>query len=415
MRRLLGAVLALLLVTACTDPSAAPTTTTTSSTSLPPPPGPGPEVQLVTEDYLRRELDLRMGRIWGTVIGEMLLGPVHRYPPQESITADDWDVHHSVVNHVAYPVARTMSGWFYDVTTLTFDLGGYDYDPDAGGVDVIDCHQLTPAGGSETTGEYETFDNSLSGRPLSVRKEFDVTESFSEAIRFAEDIEFSNGVTVTAGTETNGVSAELKTRFGISTSDTQSHSTSTKKSLSLDLTVPAKRIYAVTGGTDTTAVDCTVSIDAVGDWASIEVHAYLAGDLSWQTWCDRTPGNRANLCSLLEGDLMTGGDTNHATMTFNESDAIYRAALGYDVRCPQCAKLTYGSYGRASLAQLANPATRHISFAGIRHTTSSDNATYKIVDVTGHSTDCVAAVLGRPGTPVDEVEAELARCQSGQT
>ena len=302
---------------------------------------------------------------------------------------------------------------------MFFQLGGYDYDADSGRVDTVACHSLNS--GLQSTGEYQTFDNRLDPAPLDIKKQFTVTESSSSSIAFSENVELSNGTTITAGTDAANVSDTLSETFGVSKSSTKDTSTETAKSLELDLTVPAHASFAVAGGTHNSATDCQVHIDAVADWSSIKVslHAPVppgtSGDDTWDDICHAQPTTASNLCGVLRSggaDLVHGLDHHVATMTFSESDAIYRAALGYDVRCPNCGRLLFSSQAHAALAELALDATRHITFDGVRHSTSDDDATYQIIDVTSHSDACVSQVLGATTQPLSSISQRLDACDA---
>ena len=58
-------------------------------------------------------------------------------------------------------------------------------------------------------------------------------------------------------------------------------------------------------------------------------------------------------------------DNAGATLTFDQNDAIYRLAMGYDVRAPDAKYAQYSAAARANLAKIADPNTRWVAFDGL--------------------------------------------------
>ena len=96
------------------------------------------DVQLITEAFLRRQLDIKVTRDWALVIAEMFCGPTHKFPSRVLVSADKWaddrTVNFTVVLNDAPGVQRHFRG------KIVF--GGHDYDTGDGGVIEGKCHQL---------------------------------------------------------------------------------------------------------------------------------------------------------------------------------------------------------------------------------------------------------------------------------
>ena len=365
------------------------------------------DVQLITEPFLRRELDIKVTRDWALVIAEMFCGPTHKAPSRVLVEADKWNDDHTVnfvvVLNDAPGVQRHFKGCIV--------FGGPNYDTGDGGVLEGKCHKL-PGGGQESTGEYQTFDNTAGGEPMAVSKGFNVTESTSSSITVSESVEMSSGTTIEAGEGVAKVSAELSTTFGISKDETNDQAHSEEKTLQLDFEVPVSRSFVATGAVNNSAMDCEVKIGAPGDWADILVviNPPTQPEFPLRYW-DRIPNpaptTYANMKRLCRGTLVEFRRHGWARMTFDQSDAVYRAAMGYDVRNPYPGEMQYSVGARAALARMSDAKSRWISFEGIRHSTAGKDAEYKEIDVTGIDPDDVADVLGHAGTPVGELNVRL--------
>lgn len=362
---------------------------------------PGP--QLITEDYLRLKLAEKMSKIWTVVIAEQLVGPLDRFTSITNVytIASHYDKDATV--HVGW----TERGPRVNLQRMmSFEFKGSDYDATGGSVTTGSCHEL-PDGGQKTTGEYQTFNNLRGVSLLEVKKTFVVTESTSSSINLTESIELSNKTTIEAGTDVAKVSDELDETFGISTSDTEDHSTTVEKGLELVLEVEVGQSVAVAGATNNTAVDCNVDINATGDWSKINVwigYAYGPTKLTWGKAHAIAPTLHYNLGQLLRGDAIDKAWSADASFTFDQSDTIYRLALGYDIRCQNCGKIKYTPAARVALALMSDPDTRHVSFHGIRHSTQDNDATYIITDVTEADPDCVVEQFGTAGNPINDLE-----------
>ena len=355
--------------------------------------------QLVTEEYLRRQLDIKWAENSTLILCELMAGPVHRYPSRVTSQAQTWDVDRTVrtvciLNDAPGKQRHIAVDWAF---------AGHDYEADGGTVTVDSCHRL-PGAGLQTTGEYQTFDNSGAIDSEHIKKTFNVTESSSTSTSFAESVQLTSGVTIEAGTDVAKVSGTLSTELGFDKSTTQDHSTTTEKGLEIEFNVEGGAIESVAGGTNNSATDCAVTIDAVADWTTITATIGLPTPLPLEeqstTWAElgaKEPTLYGNLQLVLRGDLLVGD-----TMTFDESDAMYRAAMGYDVRCPDCGAAHYSGAARRNSALLADKTFRHIGFEGLRHSTSDKDATYLRRDVTKLDRECVRETFGTKGTPITD-------------
>ena len=166
--------------------------------------GDTPPPQLVTEEYLRRQLDIDIAQVWALPLAEMMAGPAHRFPTRiVGVRAETWDrdrmVHLTVVLNDGPGVQRHIP--------MTFTFNGPNYDTDSGSVTTGKCTQL-PGAGVATTGEFTTIHNKTDAV---ITHEIDktITESTSTSISLSESLELSSGVTVEAGTDAAKVSSQL--------------------------------------------------------------------------------------------------------------------------------------------------------------------------------------------------------------
>ena len=405
MKFVLILILALGLM-ACTAAPAAP----------PPPPdravayfeGPPPP-QLVTEEYLRRELDLKVAALWALPLAEAMAGPAHAQTRIVGVTAQTWDKDHTVR---LTAVMNDGPGQQRHIP-MSFNFGGPNYDTSSGSVTTGACHKLAGAGVS-TTGEFTTIENHTDS--IVVHKiSKTVTESTSSSITMSESLELTSGVTVEGGTPIGGsVSASLESTFGISKESTEEHSKETSVTVEDEIEVPGQSTYVTIFTTDDSAVDCAVSINAEADWSDIKVTVSFPVELKpnfkkegdrWSDLCRVRPTPYANLCIMLKGDGLDDGK-GQAKIGFGQGDDVYRYFRGYDVRCPDCGKLDLKAGARANMAKMSDPTSRWISFEGVRHSTTKSDASYKLYDVTGQSTECLADKLSKAGVPITTIDSD---------
>ena len=364
--------------------------------------------QLVTEEYLRRQLDIRIAQVWALPIAEALAGPAHRAPSRiVGVNADSWAQDKQVKLVVVFNDGPGQQRH----VPMTFTFNGPNYDTTAGSVTTGVCHKL-PNAGVQTTGEFTTVENDT-GTPDEHHIEKTVEESTASSTTLSMSLELMSGVTVEGGSPIGGsVSATLESTFGISKESTEEHSKTTSVTVSDDIEVPGGKTYAIAFTTDNSATDCNVSINAEADWSDIKVviefpvelrPAYHKSHEHWSSLCYNQPTPYSNLCQLLRGTAVDDGKWR-ATIGFNQGDQVYRLLMGYDVRCPHCNGLIFSTAARSALAKMADPSVRWISFDGVRHSTSKADASYKALDVTGLDADCVADKFGAKGKPVDTLD-----------
>ena len=186
----------------------------------------GDPPQLVTETWLRRQLDISIAKLWAIPIAEALAGPAHRFTSRVvHVNADSWDDDHQV--HLTVVLNDGPGRQRHVPMTFTFD--GYDYDKASGSVTQGKCTQL-PGAGVSTTGEFTTVRN---GTDASIEHKISKTveESNSTSVSLDESVELSNKTTVEAGTDfgagSGSVSNEFSATFGIDKSSTEDHSKTT--------------------------------------------------------------------------------------------------------------------------------------------------------------------------------------------
>ena len=405
MKRLTLILILALGLLACTSEPAAPPPTDRGVVYFEGPPPP----QLVTEEYLRRQLDIKVATLWALPLGEAMAGPAHAATRVVGVTAQTWDKDKTVRLTV---VMNDGPGQQRHIP-MSFNFGGPNYDTSSGSVTVGACHKLAGAGVS-TTGEFTTIENHTDS--IVVHKiSKTVTESTSSSTTLSESIELKSGLTVEGGTPIGGsVSASLESTFGISKESTEEHSKETSVTVEDEIEVPAQSTYVTIFTTDDSAVDCAVSINAEADWSDIKVTVSFPVELRpnfhkegerWSDLCRVRPTPYANLCILLKGDGLDDGK-GQAKIGFGQGDDVYRYFMGFDVRCPDCGKLDLKAGARANMAKMSDPTSRWISFEGVRHSTTKSDASYKLYDVTGQATDCLAEKLSKAGVPIASLDSD---------
>ena len=359
--------------------------------------------QLVTEQYLRQQLDEQTAQLWGLVLGEMIMGPVHRYPQrvivQRSPTWDqDATVNVTFVANDAPGVQRHGS--------LAISFNGANYQTASGTVTEGQCTTL-PGAGVVSTGEYTTVTNKTHNT-IEHKISKTVEESSRSSMSLSESLELSNKTTVEAGAKfgvgSGSISDTFSTTFGISKEQTADHSSSAAVTVDDTIEVDAGRTIAIAFTTSYAALDCDVSIHAVGDWSNIRMVINVSGG-TLATVYRRDPTTWANLGILLSGDIISGPKQANASFVFTEADDIYRAALGYDIRCPKCQSLLLSSLAHRALGKLAQPETRWLDFDGRRHSVTAKDASYTVIDTTQADPVCVGTIFGTAGNAKSDFES----------
>ena len=370
-----------------------------------PPAGP----QLVTETYLRRQLDLRTAQTWALPLAEAMAGPVHRFPSRiVGVTAPTWDKDRTVELTV---VLNDGPGSQRHIP-MRFVFDGPDYDTGAGAVQQGACHQL-PGAGVNTTGEFTTVENDTDSTDTHHISKT-VTESTSSSVTLSESLELTSGVTIEAGTDAAKVSANLQSTFGISKDQTNDQAHETSDTVEDEIEVPGHHAYAIMFTTDDAGIDCLVHIGAPGDWNNPHVWIGIPDGVPladqppqprWSSIHSKFPAEYTNLGLLLQGDALQDGDGG-VTIDLSQADQVYRLLMGFDVRCPACDGLRFTVAARASLVKMSDKQSRWVSFEGVRHTTTRKDASYKVIDVTGQDAECVSGALSRQGVSVATLDVD---------
>ena len=365
----------------------------------------GPRTQLVTEDYLRRQLDIRTAHLWGQVAAELLTGNLATAdfgehlvgtPAAPRVTgawADtDWPNNRRVYVEFEITGSPYRGNWY----RLEIDFKGPDYNTAGGSVTQGECRQR-PGAGVATTGEFTTIENRLD-TPIEHQISKTVTETTASSISLTESLELSSGVTVEAGTDVAKVSATFESKFGISKTQTEDHSVETSVTVSDTAEVEPDQTAAFVYTTDDVASDCDVHINATGDWHAPVIRFEFVGDhdkhLPFSDYSNyRTLTSH---CSVLDGNQLR----------LTEADDLVRLALGYSVGCQQSAVFTFSAGAHAALERMQDADTRHVTFDGTRHVAAKKDASYKALDVTGQDPACVSDALDDEGTPIGQLDAD---------
>ena len=170
----------------------------------------GPTTQLVTERYLRRQLDQKTTVLLAPIVAE-LFSDQHATVVSAGID-NHWD--ERPIGHVTFR-PRYWRGAPLRVSILFDDP---NYDTSAGSVTQGTCHER-PGAGVATTGEYTTVTNGIDGI-IEHRVSKTVTESDTWSMTTNESIELTSGQTLEAGGDFAKVSVSFEEKFGISQEET---------------------------------------------------------------------------------------------------------------------------------------------------------------------------------------------------
>ena len=389
MKRLILILLAFLLLAAgCADERA-------------PDPDYDPGPQLVTERYLRRELDLHTLQTLDVVIAQMLLDQ-HAVVVGSHLSAH-WD--RDATGYVVYK-PRNWAGTPF-VATVIFGAPGYA--ADGGSVTETNCKNL-PGGGVSTTGEYSTVENDTD-EPIEHEISDSVTETESHSTSLTETVEFDFGLTVEAGASFGGAetkaTAEVSRHLGLTTESIAAFSHESTHTVADKQLIPEHRTFTNVDTTDNSAMVCDLQIDATGDWGALQVIPPVGRPYAHDTWCstERHPDGQVYEGRGSNGDILLHSDAvrkSDCTIQLDEADSFVRLVEGYDVRCPHCAELSFGPYARRALDWFGMQASRHVSFDGKRRSGAHRDASYRAFDTTGYDQSCIDRILEEAGTIVGD-------------
>ena len=360
----------------------------------------GATTQLITEEYLRRQLDENTLRLLAPLLAQLFFDKHVEIVSAHIVST--WDK-----NPVGWITVRPRY-WRGSPLRIQVQFYGPNYDATDGGVVVGKCSER-PGAGVKTTGEFTTIDNG-SSNPILHRVEKTVSETYDESITLTESFQLSSGVTIEAGTDIAKVSATLEATFGISTETTQDHSTTTSVTVADDAEVDPAQVLAISFTTDNNAVDCHVDIKASGDWGRLTVIPPADIPHKGDTFCDwsRTDGDFKLLSHTDNGRIITRSDamSKSCTLQLDDADDLVRIVSGYAVSCVFCDNLAFGPTALAATETFSDAEFRHISFSGTRHSATHKDASYKALDVTGQDMTCVEEQLSKAGRSFDDLDTD---------
>ena len=357
-----------------------------------PPPADGP--QLITEELLRRQLDLHTIQTLDEPIAQLLYN--EHVVVVNSGLVETWD--QRPVGFITYR-PRYWNGTPFTAHIL---FGAPDYAPDGGTVTESDCQ--TQPGGVQTTGEFTDIDNDTD-QEIEHEIEKAVTETSSSTVSLSESLELVTGQTFEAGESFGGAEAKetlsFEEHFGLASESVTSSSTETAVTVRDKIIIPGHREFDLSFTTDNNAVNCHVRISATGDWGDLRIMPPEGRPYHNSTWCDSGPyvGRGSNGDILARSDAV---DKSDCTIRVNEADALIRLIIGNDVRCIRCADVRLNATGERAVDWFGRPESRHVSFDGRRKSAAEKDASYRAIDTTGYSRDCVNDILDDAGRPMTD-------------
>ena len=358
--------------------------------------------QLITEEYLRRQLDLHVIQTLDVVWVEALGG--RGWEVVGSGLSEHWD--------------RDATGWvtyrppYYHGPAFRFEVifGGPAYAA-GGSVTTGDCRELP--GGVQTTGEYIERDNERD-ELLEVEIEHATAEISSHSTSLTQSLELDSGQTIEAGASFGGVEAKATISFeehfrlesGSVASESTEHDEAVKDITEVAAHEEATFVFTVNAG----ATDCALTIDATGDWTALSITLPRDRPYHGDTWCGSPSDDPNHLSPSFRGrgpngDLLLRSDAvdkRTCTIHLDSADAIVRLVTGYDVRCPHCGDIAFSALAQRALDWFGQPESRHVSFDGRRRSASHKDASYRAYNTTGFDSTCVHDIVDDIGTPVTD-------------
>ena len=365
--------------------------------------GPGPE--LVTEEYLQRQISEKLA---DKVAEPFRFMWTRSHPPSVQFRiANDWPNRmwgYQFRNWKAFGRPGNDANWPNEHRVIFYvHLPAPIYE--GGDVKTGRCHTL-PNSGVKQTGDYQVVDNQGNDSSVTRTLELSVSDTLDESITLDESVEFSNSTTVEAGADLGGVSGSVSDTFtttlGINKSKTSDHSTTTTRTVTTEWEIIGRTKSVAVFSADRTVIDCHVDIGASMNWPGIK----LSLGNGFQPLTDRNYWQ--------EGDVWVGDNPfsayltdvtdRHGDLYFPGGggvEDVWRLLKGYDVRGGNNLRFEHWPPSiAAAIETLADASFRFLSFNGTRRSVSNDSASVTFVDVTGVSDDEIDRRFGEAGVPV---------------
>ena len=359
---------------------------------------PGPE--LVTEDYLQRQISEKMADQLARPFSFMWTRS--HWPSVQFRIANDWPNRtwgYQFRNWRAFGRPGNDANWPNEHRVIFYaHLPAPIYE--GGDVKTGSCRTL-PNSGVKQTGDYQIIDNEMGDEDVDRTLETTVSDTLDESITLNESVEFSNSTTVEAGADIGGVSASASNTFsvtlGIDKSKTDDHSVTMSRTVTTAWAIPAGTKSVAVFSADRTVIDCHVDIGASMNWPGIKLSLGngfqpLTGRNYWQegpVWYGNNPFS-ASLADVTD---------RHGDLTFPGGggvEDVWRLLKGYDVRGGNNLRFEHWPASiSAAIETLADASYRFLSFNGTRRSVSNDSASVTFIDVTGVSDEDIDRIYGR--------------------
>ena len=343
----------------------------------------GPEVQLITEAYLQRQIGLAVAGKVATVLFDIVSGRDRGGGYHVGkIEAPDWtsdgkiDIYSrervNVDQHGGYPVK------------MTFTFKDPIYDPGVGHVDVGPGKLL--ADGTVNTGEYTLIQNhGVTAEKHNISKS--VTETDKSEITSNESFETTAGESVEVGGDFGKFGTTLEEKFGLQKGDLEGHETSTTDTLEDEIDVPPETDYAIVFKDHKSVIQAPVDINAFLDFATMKLyfpHFFY--------------GSSPNAEFLFAHQNQKIDDN---TITFKSVDDFIRFAYGYDTRFPQMSRYPphMSGYAKAAMRHLKDLELRRLQIKATRRGETAKDTSFEIDAVTGWDEGKVREAYGESQNP----------------
>lgn len=281
-----------------------------------------------------------------------------------------------------------------------------------GRVDTGHCRTL-PGGGTKTSGEYNDVANGSSD-VVTQHLVHSVEETSSHETSLDVDVALDTGTTVEGGVSFGGGDAKatqsFQQHFGVKHGSVASSATTTKREVSLDISIRPGQRLGVAYTLDNLVQDCARSIDSTIDWESIDVAVYRHRcNQHADGWRDPCSGPNDAQLRAHYPDYEHG---HFVGFRFSGLGDLFELVDGHSTLCDRCRFTLSPGHGRLVNDRLRNPldSYRSITLDATERSTVKDSASYTIADVTGLDRDCVADVLGTAGHDADSLDDRLASC-----
>ena len=356
----------------------------------------------VTENYLRRGVAIATAPQIAFIVGDELLGPLHNnsshVTPADSST---WDKDKTI--RLTY-ITDSFDGKHRRHLPLEIRFTEPSY-ATGGAVNEHGCQTL-PGTGTVSSGLYRTFDNTNGTDIIEEHFSEEIVETTERTTELSESITLGSSTTVEAGTSFGAgnasISETISLELGISHSETDDMSTTVDRTLGFDTMaqIGQKDVIVITINEE--RLKCLVTINGIADWGRIEIIGKRVREMDigvdWHNVCHHQPTSYSGWCKFRAHDSGFYIHKEDVVFAFDEGlDGLLRLSDGNTTDVPPGFTFNLSDQAKASQLWLENGRNRWVTLHGSRTSASQKNASYKSIDASGVSSDCIKQNFGTSG------------------